>query len=578
MTRTYAVGTANTIIRLDDYTGPWVTLAPTGDADTQWNDVMSDPTDPDKVIAVGIGLEANPYTNWSIQTSSDAGATWNIPGGDWDDDPDIQTIWYEVWYVDTNVIWVTGSEGRVAKSIDGGATFNLVDQQIASGAYFFTAGIHALDDQVAIVVGSPFGNVTQTELFVWKTIDAGTNWTLLSGASLPPPVNSGGTVNEIGNANGIWISPDQQKIVVGSGYNQYVSIDGGATWTDVLQDHFRSGIHITWFPAYDANPQYWRHVGGTARMVTQSIDNANSFTNIRSVSLGDPVVEIRGAHFYAPFDGYYTIGNEVFSTTDGGDTGTLSHTDTTLTTFNAVWTSIQLPPIPTCFELRDCAGITPSIFTETDLSAYVGQVISLKDETEHEAEGCWTVFEAGTNCPNQATVEIYRCYDDCDHCLPDPEPIREPHPRKVNPGYTTGLCDPKIVENALCSYGDMMYDQMMENRFKIEICCNRNEEKVLIEYEKIRLKLLETQDPTPDPCNPECSQYEFIVRPTDTAVFSYTDCSEEAQTLNVDAQSIDNLIFFCALDTVPPTVIVTHDDATTDEYVLYPVSGECVPL
>lgn len=509
MAKTYAVGTDNRIVRLDNHTGPWIQVDTiNGNSDTQWNDVMSDPVDDTKVIVVGSNFDLSPsFSAWGIQVSSDSGATWALPGGTWQGDVDNQIIWYELWYVDTNIIWAIGAEGYVAISTDGGLNFNLVSTQIESGLYFYTAAIFATNATTAVVLGNKWPGVTSSELYVWKTTDSGATWTMLNGAtSLPAPINGsgGGLVTEIGTSNGIWMSPDEQTIIAGSSYNHYVSTDAGVTWVDVAEDILRSGVHLTWFPAYDALPEYFRHVGGESIQVAESTNNGTSFTRTRSLLLGDAAVTLRGAHFYAPFNGYYTIENEIFHTTDGAQTGTLSFTDTDiplLTTFNAVWTSVEVPPFTQCYELTDCAGILQPIFTQSDLSAHDGQVITLADSTNHEIEGCWLVTATTISCPDTEEIKVYKCHDTCEDCLPAPLPPEVPCPRPVDPGYSTGLCDPNIVEDIYCSFAEMNYQKMMSRRFAIKFCCPPNEMDLIIKKEKIDMKLRTGVNPTPDPCD-----------------------------------------------------------------------------
>ena len=587
MAKTYAVGTDNRIVRLDNHTGPWIQVDTiNGNSDTQWNDVMSDPVDETKVIVVGSNFDLSPlFSAWGIQVSSDSGATWALPGGTWQGDVDNQIIWYELWYVDTNIIWAIGAEGYVAISTDGGLNFNLVSTQIESGLYFYTAAIFATNATTAVVLGNKWPGVTSSELYVWKTTDSGATWTMLNGAtSLPAPINGsgGGLVTEIGTSNGIWMSPDEQTIIAGSSYNHYVSTDAGVTWVDVAEDILRSGVHLTWFPAYDALPEYFRHVGGESIQVAESTNNGTSFTRTRSLLLGDAAVTLRGAHFYAPFNGYYTIENEIFHTTDGAQTGTLSFTDTDiplLTTFNAVWTSVEVPPFTQCYELTDCAGILQPIFTQSDLSAHDGQVITLADSTNHEIEGCWLVTATTISCPDTEEIKVYKCHDTCEDCLPTPLPIQHACPRPVNPGYDTGLCDTHIVEKVKCSYSTTMYEKMMAKRFAIDFCCSKDEAALFIKYEKIRLKLLTSTNPTPDPCDPKCFSYEINIIGADSAVTTYIDCFEVAQVIitPVDRNpvALPRKIEFCALDTSLPTTVVTHPNNTTDTYILEKVQ-DCV--
>tara|TARA_R110000868_G_scaffold5681_6_gene33625 strand:- start:20436 stop:22163 length:1728 start_codon:yes stop_codon:yes gene_type:complete len=572
MSKTYAVGNSNTITRLDNHTGPWIELSSPVLSNSIWRDVMTNPLDENNVFIVGSARAEVSFANASILTSNDAGITWNIPGGNWTS----VSYFYEIWCVDENVIWATASEGKVVLSIDGGATFDLVSGIVGNGAYFQTAGIHALDDQVAIVLGSPSESVTQSELYVWKTIDGGTTWVTLNGGVTLDPIGLSG---DTGNANGIWMSPDQQKIVVGTGYYQYLSLDGGVTFTDVNASHDRSGIHLTWFPSYDPNPQYFRHTGGIAHVVSESVDSGISYTDIRGLNTQGILIQILGAHFYAPYDGYYGYHDNgiayIDSTNDGGITGTVSHTNSNSgASYNAIWTSVEIPPFVQCFELTDCAGIALPIFTQTNLTEQDGLVITLADETNHEIEGCWLVTATDITCPDTVSVAVYKCYEDCEDCLPCPEPIKEPQPRLIDPGYVTGICDPEIVEKIKCSFSDIIYKRMMSIRYMIQYCCPKDNYQIMIDYEILKLNLITSPNPTPDPCDPICSTYELTIDSLDSAITTYIDCDGEAQTLITLVGT--TFIRLCALDTTPPISIVTHPDTLTDVYILEP-QEECNP-
>jgi photosystem II stability/assembly factor-like uncharacterized protein len=580
MAKTYAVGAFNAIARLDEHTGPWTDLVTLGDADTFWRDVMTDPLDEDKVIIVGSAVDTT-NDNASIQVSTDAGVSWVIPSGDWV----ACDYFYELWYVTDLIIWAVGNSGQVVISLDGGASFNLTTARPFDGSLWQTAAIHAIDDMSAVVLGSAGENVVQQECYAFITTDAGATWTTLNGGlTLDYPGTGPSAIP--GNANGIWMSPDSQKIVAASGYVQHISTDGGTTFTSVGAVTDRSGVHLTWHPSYDADPQYFRHTGGDVFQVNESTDNGLSYNQVRGYNggVGNPIGNlpstIRGAHFYTPTDGYYTAVDEIYSTSDGAVTGVLTHAGIEkYNVWEAVWTSVPQPPFTACYELEDCAGIAVSIFTETDMSAFVGQVVTLADETNHEIEGCWLVSLNGS-CPDGEIVSVYKCYDTCEDCLPAEPAIKVPKPRAVKPGYETELCDPAIVDKAVCDYSDLIYRQMMGRRYMIQNCCPKDDAQIIMTYYKIQAMLLKTTNPTPDDCNPICYSYQIVIPVTDSAVTTYVDCLDVEQTIITPIGAADDLlprtIGFCALDTSVPTSIVTHPDTTTDTYILDRVS-ECEP-
>ena len=672
MVRTYAVGNENRVVRSDNHNGIWNILYPLGDDKNIWYDVMTDPNTSDKVFIIGKPARTQDGINYGIQYSTDAGLTWNLPGGNWNEDGP-ERFFYEVWVVDTLIIWVVGVQGIVVKSIDGGLTFNKVSEPglILPGDIAYTAAIHALDDQRAVVLGSPTSGISENECYVWKTTDGGTTWTILNGGVSLDNTNFTGPVqNPIGNANGIWISNDEQRIITATGYTQNKSIDGGLTFTDNNPEMIRSGKHLTWYPAYNSS-SIFRHTGGFVVQIVESTNVGNTWAATKNAS----PETILGAHFYTPTNGYYTNGFTILSTNNGGGVGVISYTEpSNSVTFRAVWTgppfeeatyfqltsccneddiinatiiggtvseghaylyspngdaqgcytiiTLQEQPLGTIIEidlsteltledcesvtceplcnpcvctrarlsiikdlppdeditikilncdnelvdyvlpasldwgefvcakyfyvddiedyivqlestglcinsecptpetfsyrLEDCANIQEDIITNFDLSEVVDQVITLRDENNKPLDGCWRVFEiAYQPVTIDVVLGVYKCYDECEDCLP-PAPTPYPlKPRTVDPNYTTGNCDPDIVEGVFCKHAESEYKKVLNKRFGIKDCCPEDEDKIYMNNEKIKLLLIQSKNPTPDPCSTDPIINEYYLRRND---------------------------------------------------------------
>lgn len=74
--------------------------------------------------------------------------------------------------VDENVVWASGVDGVVVRTLDGGATWTSMVVAGADTVQF--RDIHAVDDQVAYVLSAGTGTASR----IYKTTDGGTNWTL----------------------------------------------------------------------------------------------------------------------------------------------------------------------------------------------------------------------------------------------------------------------------------------------------------------------------------------------------------------------------------------------------------------
>lgn len=397
MTRTYYVAGRGVVKRLDNLTGIWVSvnLAPSisGTLKVQLLDVETDPSNSDRVIAVGSGSTTN--NTFGIYISTDAGATWTMPGGNYVTNVDItnQLIWYEVSVVDSNNIFVSGQNGYVAKSTDGGLTFNLTTQLPSLPTCSTCPSVIPPGASVHFI--SPVVGVVGLLAHAAYTFDAGVTWIILNGGN----VITGPPNGDIYAVSGIHISADQQTIVALSFKNIFVSTDAGTTWTNVYQFAVSgvasgNGLHLTWTD--DLN--LWAFAKGGER--ARSIDGGLTWTTINGYLSTGP--DQYAGHLYTTNDGFFSRDSDMLVTNDGAVTGSLSDASGVLPNIiQAVWTHLDSP---ICYILRDCTGQEADVVVLDDLSSYVGQVITWCSTIPYRAplpdpqpctpvSGCWQVLE-----------------------------------------------------------------------------------------------------------------------------------------------------------------------------------------
>jgi len=143
--------------------------------------------------------------------------------------------------------------------------------------------------------------------------------------------------------------------------------------------------------------------------------------------------------------------------------------------------------------LEDCNIDDPElpIITGTDLSAYVGQIVTLNSCPEI----CWIVNETDITADNQI-VHVENNYATCELCAPVP-PQPEPPVYKyksVKPGYNTPGCSPEKYEEYMCNFSEAMYRHVMRDAYGIEPCCGDDDIKWQIKKELIQLKAITDPD------------------------------------------------------------------------------------
>lgn len=383
--RTYWCAFRGTVHRQDNLTGPWLDKS-VPNQNITLNDIKSNPADGDKVYTVG--------TFNTIYYSSNAGDTWtaaNVTA------LNPSTEWHEVWPIDINTIVAVGSLGSFGYSTDGGATWTAPSSFPNTGSL---RAVHFL---------TPLIGVVGYEANVFKTTDGGITWTPLN-SNLPLTSTVPGVIAQI---NGIHIDQTQQIIVVHGNTNIWRSTDGGSTFTVVYtyvhvvgsgsgNIFIAGGRHLTWYSDYEL----WG-TGDFSEMV-QSTNGGASWTLLRTSFPSLTPSATLAAHFHTTTDGFYSINEKLFVSSNGGTTGT--QTDTLGNTdfqINAVWTSVPGP----CYNLIACGGRPFPLLVSNDLSLLIGQVVMVDD-------ACYTV-QLAQSCQGSVLITTpITSFPDCCSCNP----------------------------------------------------------------------------------------------------------------------------------------------------------------
>jgi hypothetical protein len=220
----------------------------------------------------------------------------------------------------------------------------------------------------------------------------------------------------------------------------------------------------------------------------------------------------------------------------------------------------------TYYVLTDCARIEADIITSTDLSDYIGQIITL----EWCPTICWgvavsqtsanagilgdilqefdTCLECLTSFPcvcsrikNHDTVAHNYDYLDCDgevqtitltsgqrsericmahwlssyptdyveyfgNCTNGECPPQIYPKRKITPGYKAPICSTEKYEKITCKSAEILYKQVLTLRYGISNCCPDEDNKWLIKKELIDLQALKDPDYTCDVTSCGCGE------------------------------------------------------------------------
>ena len=127
--------------------------------------------------------------------------------------------------VSSNIVWASGTKGRVVHTSDGGRTWRV--DTIAEAATLDLRDISALDDRVAWAMSA--GDADKGAARIFKTIDGGVHWSR---------VFSDSTKGVFLDALGFWDARHgiAMSDPIGGKLFLVTTSDGGATWTRIPSD------------------------------------------------------------------------------------------------------------------------------------------------------------------------------------------------------------------------------------------------------------------------------------------------------------------------------------------------------
>lgn len=133
--------------------------------------------------------------------------------------------------IDANNAWVSAYErvaqakGVIYATSNGGTTWaNGGNSSMFANAAAFANWVVFVSPSVGIAMGDP-NPATANEFEIWRTINAGSTWSLVAGTSIPNPLSGeyGLTDSYTANGNNIWFGTNKGRVIY--------SNDGGQTWT-----------------------------------------------------------------------------------------------------------------------------------------------------------------------------------------------------------------------------------------------------------------------------------------------------------------------------------------------------------
>jgi hypothetical protein len=470
-----------------------------------------------------------------------------------------QVISYDSPISNIEAILCTAS-GRVARL--SGGSLNLVgDVGLPTWSLYF--------DGASGVAGTD-GKVHLTE-------DSGVTWTTLNG---------GGTLYGAdgypGKIIGLHLNAANEWIVAAGEHGAWRSGNLGATFVKTLS------LESTDL-AFDRRRPMDMWVSGDRGILMRSGNNGASWEMVRGNPLMPSALPV--AAISTP-NGETVLFSEgrLLSQWHGGSERVLLDSDPVTHVISA-----PDPNVPICYTLTDCNGIQAPFYTEEDLSAYVGQVVTFQEAggpTPIEHPGCWSVTESFFNCSGSqgyiSDVTVTSVVRTCEECKTDVcyrLTSCDENPSQLVAGNTLfadfvgkviKICTVDAGGDPVCTC------YMVEVEVEEGDCSFSNDipfDGVTLYYDSVPREdcdcCLET--PPPDPLVPPYQQVRYTI-PKDFSQSTMTDCEITAARAYASLMERRMMWMRLGLASVKPPMMqmaAAEVRFRLAEFARLPSSGEC---
>jgi len=230
--------------------------------------------------------------------------------------------------VSDKIVWASGTEGTVVRTIDGGNTWSA--RAVSGAEKLDFRGIHAFDANSAVIVSS--GNAEEGQARIYRTTDGGQTWKLAYEQKTPGVFFD--AIAFWDRRHGIVVSDP-----VDGRFALFATADGGATWSPIPAANMPpalpnegafaasnsclavEGESNVWFVTGGASVArvfHSRDRGKSWKVAETPLHPANARTGLFSVAFRDAQNGIAvGGDYAHPTD---SQGPVIFLTSDGGAT------------------------------------------------------------------------------------------------------------------------------------------------------------------------------------------------------------------------------------------------------------------